>query len=151
MSERWRTSIVCCCLLACAVSCAAAPTVPPQIVLQMPPVDPAVAAPAPAPPADEVVIGRWTEHFDTRQGCSDVIEISRRGTTLAASGANCNNGDTYIFESVTFDGTELHISVKGTTGFSIEYRLKLMRPGVLFGESIVAGSDTYKVSWTKDP
>ncbi len=147
MSERWSVGVICG-LLACVASCGAAPTVPPQVVVQTPPVEP---APAPAPPADEVVIGRWTEHFDTRSGCADVIEISRRGTTLAASGANCNNGEAYIFESVSFEGTELHISVKGTTGFSIEYRLKLMRPGVLFGESIVAGGETYKVSWTKEP
>src|SRR5262245_49231936 len=110
MVERARTSLMICCLLECVASCRAAPSAPPPVVVLTPAVTAApTAAPDPSASADAAIVGRWTEHFDTRSGCTDQIEIERRGTTLVASGSNCNNGEPYNFESVKFDGSELRI------------------------------------------
>lgn len=145
------------------MSCAAPPPVAPTVTLAGPPAQPVaqgaeparVAEPTPAPkPAPKATItGRWKEEFIGRGGCSDSVTITGVRDSLRIEGADCNDGASYEFEDVRYDGRNLALVLRvPQTGYVVRYTLSWLPDQTLGGEAEVTGAgnvNTYKVRWTR--
>src|SRR5262249_28360595 len=148
-------------------ACAAPPPpVAPTVTLAGPPGQPVApvveptrpAEPAPAPkpaPKKATIEGHWKEEFVGRGGCSDSVKITGGGrdNNLRIEGADCNDGASYEFEDVRYDGRTLTLVLKvPQTGYVVRYKLSWLPEDMLGGEAEVTGSsgvNTYQVRWTR--
>ncbi len=114
---------------------------------------PQPSAPAPATVAHPGLEGVWVESFGSRAGCSDKIAIHQVGNTLSFSGADCNDGNPYIYSEVSFNGIVLAVKVTvPSTRYVIRYNLRQTHPGELKGRATVTGAgttNTYDVTWKR--
>jgi hypothetical protein len=107
----------------------------------------------PRPPTPHELVGRWTETFASRGGCSDTIEIVRSGYSYAASGADCNDNTPYEFRDFAYDGDAVTLQVNvPETGFVVHYTLHWGPDDELAGTAEVVGpsrTEHFDVRWTR--